>query len=69
MIHETRILSNDDADADADDQFMAAKYYRLAEENGNRTVGNSWYVSLFVSFFFPFFVQLLAPAVINNNTK
>lgn len=25
-------------------QFNAAKYYRLAEESGNRIVGNSWYV-------------------------
>ncbi|KAK6335978.1 hypothetical protein TWF730_003351 [Orbilia blumenaviensis] len=24
------------------DKWMAAKYYRLAEENGNKTVGNSW---------------------------
>lgn len=24
------------------DQFMAAKYYRLAEKNGNKTLGNSW---------------------------
>jgi len=23
---------------------MAAKYYRLAEENGNKIVGNFWYV-------------------------
>lgn len=27
-------------------QFKAAKYYRLAEENGNRIVGNSWYDDL-----------------------
>ncbi|KAK6505615.1 hypothetical protein TWF481_007508 [Arthrobotrys musiformis] len=24
------------------DKWLAAKYYRLAEENGNKTVGNSW---------------------------
>ncbi|EPS38555.1 hypothetical protein H072_7693 [Dactylellina haptotyla CBS 200.50] len=24
------------------DKYMSAKYYRLAEENGNKTVGNSW---------------------------
>ncbi|KAF3938547.1 hypothetical protein ABW19_dt0208261 [Dactylella cylindrospora] len=24
------------------DKYQAAKYYRLAEENGNKTVGNSW---------------------------
>lgn len=23
-------------------QFKAAKYYRLAEDNGNKTLGNSW---------------------------
>lgn len=23
-------------------QFAAAKYYRLAEKNGNKIVGNSW---------------------------
>lgn len=46
-----------------DTQFKAAKYYRLAEENGSRTLGNSWYVipsllptfllSLASFFFFP----------------
>jgi hypothetical protein len=25
-------------------QFVSAKYYRLAEQNGNKTLGNSWYV-------------------------
>jgi len=25
-------------------QFEAARYYRLAESKGNKTVGNSWYV-------------------------
>ena len=25
-------------------QAKAAKYYRLAEQNGSKTVGNSWYV-------------------------
>lgn len=34
-----------------DTQFKAAKYYRLAEENGSRTLGNSWYVIL--SSYFP----------------
>lgn len=23
-------------------QFAAAKYYRLAEQNGNKTLGNTW---------------------------
>lgn len=23
-------------------QYAAAKYYRLAEDNGNKTLGNSW---------------------------
>lgn len=23
-------------------QYAAAKYYRLAEQNGNKTLGNSW---------------------------
>lgn len=23
-------------------QFAAAKYYRLAEKNGNKIIGNSW---------------------------
>ena len=23
-------------------QFTAAKYYRLAEDNGNKIIGNSW---------------------------
>jgi len=23
-------------------QFAAAKYYRLAEDKGNKTLGNSW---------------------------
>jgi hypothetical protein len=32
---------------------MAAKYYRLAEEHGNKTLGNSWYVSFF-PFYLPF---------------
>ncbi|KAL2009551.1 hypothetical protein VTN00DRAFT_5358 [Thermoascus crustaceus] len=27
------------------DKYMAAKYYRLAEENGNKILGNSWYVT------------------------
>lgn len=25
-------------------QFAAARYYRLAEKNGHKTLGNSWYV-------------------------
>lgn len=29
---------------DDDAQFAAAKYYRLAEEAGSKTLGNSWYV-------------------------
>jgi len=24
------------------DKFAAAKYYRLAENNGNKIIGNSW---------------------------
>lgn len=31
-------------------QYAAAKYYRLAEKNGNKTLGNSWYVALEKSF-------------------
>ncbi|KAI4199268.1 MAG: hypothetical protein LQ350_004728 [Teloschistes chrysophthalmus] len=31
-----------DADADLVRQFTAAKYYRLAEKNGNKTLGNTW---------------------------
>lgn len=27
-------------------QYEAARYYRLAEQNGNKTLGNSWYVPL-----------------------
>ncbi|MBW0498456.1 hypothetical protein O181_038171, partial [Austropuccinia psidii MF-1] len=30
--------------------FTAAKYYRLAEEHGNKTLGNSWYVSFSSSY-------------------
>lgn len=26
------------------DKAQAARYYRLAERNGNKTLGNSWYV-------------------------
>lgn len=29
-------------EADAQQQFAAAKYYRLAEKNGNKIIGNSW---------------------------
>lgn len=25
-------------------QFLSAKYYRLAEKAGNKTLGNTWYV-------------------------
>lgn len=34
-------------------QFAAAKYYRLAEKNGNKTLGNSWYVTKTTSSAFP----------------
>lgn len=45
-------------------QFKAAKYYRLAEDNGSKTLGNSWYVilhpaSLFFFHLFFFFSTLL----------
>lgn len=40
-----------------DTQFKAAKYYRLAEENGSRTLGNSWYV---ISSLLPTFLLSLA---------
>lgn len=36
---------------------MAAKYYRLAEEHGNKLVGNSWYVSLFSLIIVSFFIS------------
>ncbi|ORY66291.1 uncharacterized protein BCR38DRAFT_339589 [Pseudomassariella vexata] len=32
------------------DKFAAARYYRLAEKNGNKTLGNSWYVVIFFRF-------------------
>jgi hypothetical protein len=40
-------------------QFAAAKYYRLAEKNGNKIIGNSWYVTsdfLSVLFMFVLFI-------------
>jgi hypothetical protein len=30
-------------------QFEAAKYYRLAEKNGNKIIGNTWYVENFLT--------------------
>ncbi|KAI1919146.1 hypothetical protein LOZ65_004587 [Ophidiomyces ophidiicola] len=29
-------------------KYMAAKYYRLAEANGSKTLGNTWYVDSFI---------------------
>ena len=32
-------------------QFESAKYYRLAEKNGNKIIGNTWYVDGSLSLF------------------
>lgn len=35
------------------DKQASARYYRLAEKNGNKTLGNSWYVCHHPSFAYP----------------
>jgi hypothetical protein len=36
----------EEVQADTMAQFAAAKYYRLAEKGGSKTLGNSWSVTL-----------------------
>jgi len=44
--------TNDEADLGVS-QYAAAKYYRLAEKGGSKTLGNSWYVIPHVTLFLP----------------
>ena len=37
---------------------MAAKYYRLAEKNGNKIIGNTWYVETQVHLCLIFFLTV-----------